>query len=162
MIPDIPGKASTPADDLERLADRELRRLPAPRAPHTLLPRVMAAVQAWAGRPWYSRAWFTWPLGWQVVSAAALVLVVIGGAMLAPRIQAAGSSAIAAVQIVVGGVPDVTRPVETTANSARILWRTLLEPLASYALVVVVLMLLACAAFGTALNHVVIERAEQR
>ena len=53
-------------------------------------------------------------------------------------------------------------PVETTANSARILWRTLLEPLATYALVVVVLMFLACAVFGTALNHVVIERAEQR
>ena len=34
-----------------------------PRAPHTLLPRVLAAVQAWAQRPWYERAWFTWPLG---------------------------------------------------------------------------------------------------
>jgi len=33
---------------------------------------------------------------------------------------------------------------------------------AYYALVVVVLMFLACAVFGTALNRVVIERAEQR
>ena len=57
-------------DDLERLAHHELHRLPAPRAPRTLLPRVMAAVEAWANRPWYTRAWFTWPLGWQVASLA--------------------------------------------------------------------------------------------
>jgi hypothetical protein len=68
---------------------------------------------------------------------------------------------LAAVQLFAGGVSDAA-PVETTANGARILWRTLLEPLATYALVVVVLMFLACAVFGTALNHVVIERAEQR
>ncbi|MEO6235692.1 MAG: hypothetical protein ABIQ52_01765 [Vicinamibacterales bacterium] len=150
------------AKDLERIAHRELRRLPLPRAPHTLLPRVMAAVQAWAGRPWYSRAWFTWPLGLQVASAAVLVLVITGGVLLAPLAQAAAANAITAVRIVATGGADVARPLETTASSARILWRTLLEPLASYALVVVVLMFLACAVFGTALNHVVIERAEQR
>jgi hypothetical protein len=148
-------------DDLERLADRELRRLPAPRAPHTLLPRVMAAVEAWAGRPWYSRAWFTWPVGWQAASVAAVVLAIAGAVFLTPRVEAAASAAIAAVQMFAGGATAVA-PVETTAHSARILWRTLLEPLATYALVVVVLMVLACAVFGTALNHVVIERAEQR
>lgn len=158
MIADSSG----PDDELERLADRALRRLPGPRAPHTLLPAVMAAVRQWADRPWYSRAWFTWPLGWQVVSVAALLVLVAGGAMVAPRVQGAASSAITAVQMVFGDVPDVARPVETTASTARILWRTLFEPLATYALVVVVLMFLACAVFGTALNHVVIERAEQR
>ena len=45
------------------LVDRELRQLPSPRAPHTLLPRVLAAVEQWTRRPWYARAWFTWPLG---------------------------------------------------------------------------------------------------
>jgi hypothetical protein len=148
-------------EDLERLADRELRRLPAPRAPQTLLPRVMAAVEAWAGRPWYSRAWFTWPIGWQAVSVAAFALVVGGAVFFAPRVEAAATNAIATVQVLAGGVVEAA-PVETTAHSARILWRTLLEPLATYALVVVVLMVLACAVFGTALNHVVIERAEQR
>jgi hypothetical protein len=148
-------------DDLERLAHRELQRLPPPRAPRTLLPRVMAAVEAWSRRPWYTRAWFTWPLGWQVASAAALMLILTGGVMLAPRVQAAASTAITAVRVVAGGVTDAPQ-VETTTNTARILWRTLLEPLATYALVVVVLMLVACAVFGTALNHVVIERAEQR
>ena len=161
MNPETSANASVSEEDLERLAHRELRRLPAPRAPRTLLPRVMAAVEAWSRRPWYTRAWFTWPLAWQVVSAAALIVLVTGGTLLAPRIQATASTAIAAVQAVAGGVSDAA-PVETTTNTARILWRTLLAPLATYALVVVVLMFLACAVFGTALNQVVIERAEQR
>jgi hypothetical protein len=148
-------------DDLERFAHRELRRLPAPRAPHTLLPRVMAAVEASRARPWYARAWFTWPVGWQVASVVMLALLITGAVLLGPRLQAAASSMIAALQLVAGGASDAA-PIETTANSARILWRTLLAPLATYALVVVVLMFLACAVFGTALNHIVIERAEQR
>jgi hypothetical protein len=148
-------------EELERLADRELRHLPAPRAPHTLLPRVMAAVQEWASRPWYTRAWFTWPFGWQVASVTALVLLITGAALLAPRVETAAAGAIASVQArFVGTVPDVEPPV--AASSARILWRTLLEPLVNYAVVIIVLMFLACAVFGTALNHVVIERAEQR
>jgi hypothetical protein len=147
-------------EDLERLAHHELRRLPSPRAPHTLLPRIMAAVEASRARPWYARAWFTWPVGWQVASIATLVLLISGAVLLGPRVQAAASSMIAALQVFAGA--SDAAPVETTANSARILWRTLLAPLATYALVVVVLMFLACAVFGTALNHVVIERAEQR
>jgi len=160
MTPDLPANHSSD-EELERLADRELQRLPAPRAPHTLLPRVMAAVEAWAARPWYTRAWFTWPVGWQVASIAAVALVVTGAVLVGPQVQAAAASMIAAVQLFGGGVPDAA-PVETTANGARILWRTLLEPLATYALIVIVLMFLACAVFGTALNHIVIERAEQR
>jgi hypothetical protein len=90
-----------------------------------------------------------------------VALLVTGAVLVGPHVQAAASSMLAAVQLFAGGVSDAA-PVETTANGARILWRTLLEPLATYALVVIVLMFLACAVFGTALNHVVIERAEQR
>jgi hypothetical protein len=61
--------------NLERRIAWELAHLPSPAAPPTLLPRVMAAVQAWATRPWYERAWTTWPIGWQV---AALALFAIG------------------------------------------------------------------------------------
>ena len=69
--------------DLETRIDRTLRRFPAPRAPQTLLPRVLAAVQEWSQRPWYSRAWFTWPIGGQIVSAAALILVLVAIAIWA-------------------------------------------------------------------------------
>ena len=56
-------------DELEQRTDRRLRALPLPRAPHTLVPRVMEAVRILAGRPWYARTWFTWPLGGQMLSA---------------------------------------------------------------------------------------------
>ena len=148
-------------EELERLVDRDLKRLPAPRAPHTLLPRVMAAVQEWASRPWYTGAWFTWPRGWQVASVAALVVLITGAALAAPHVESSAAGAIASVQArFVSAVPAVEAPV--AATSAGILWRTLLEPLVNYAVVIIVLMFLACAVFGTALNHVVIERAEQR
>jgi hypothetical protein len=52
--------------------------------------------------------------------------------------------------------------VADTTSSARILWRTLLEPLLTYVFGIVVLMVLACVAFGTALNYVVIEKAAHR
>ena len=75
--------------ELEAIIDRELRHLPAPRAPDTLLPRVLAAVHAWTLRPWYERTWFTWPMAWQIASAAALILLGI----LMPGAQAAAVAA---------------------------------------------------------------------
>ena len=146
--------------DLETRVDRELRHLPAPRAPHTLLPRVMDAVQAWAERPWYTRAWVTWPLAWQVVSVAALMAIVAGGAVLLPHAWSAAASVGAAFAS--DDTAVVSQQVADTTNSARILWRTLLEPLLTYVFGIVVLMVLACVAFGTALNYVVIEKAAHR
>lgn len=125
--------------DLERKVDGDLRRLPAPRAPHTLLPRVMAAVEAWARRPWYTRAWFTWPIGWQVASIVLLALVAAGGWML----------------------PAAPPSVVVTTNAGMVLWRTILEPFLAYAFAIVVVMCLACAAFGAALSYVFVERAGQ-
>jgi hypothetical protein len=146
--------------DLATLVDRQLKQLPVRRAPHTLLPRVMAAVQAWTGRPWYERAWFTWPLGWQLASVAFLILLVGGSAALVPEAVAAARAAVSAHT---GGVMKelirVAQPAHVTTNVARILGPALLEPLVAYAFALVVLMCLACAAFGTALNRVVFGRA---
>jgi len=149
--------------DLETHVDRALRQLPLPRAPHTLLPRVLAAVQEWTLRPWYERAWFTWPLGWQVVSAASLIMLIVGGGMLLPTAEAAADGAMSTLAAgMISDVVGVWQRVEVTANTARILWATLVEPLVPYAFALVVLMCLACAALGTALNHVVLARALPR
>ena len=142
--------------DLETLVDRELRQLPALRAPHTLLPRVLAAVQQWSQRPWYTRAWFTWPAAAQIASAAALVLIVVASALLLTGAQIAVGQTSARL---LGGVAPLAQRAEATMNAARVVWRALIEPLLVYAFGLVVLMCLACAAFGTALNHVVFGRA---
>jgi hypothetical protein len=142
--------------DLETLVDRELRQLPALRAPQTLLPRVLAAVQQWSQRPWYARAWFTWPVAAQIASAAALVLIVVGSALLITGAQIAVDETSARL---LSRVSPFAQSAEATVNAARVLWRALVEPLLIYAFGLVVLMCLACAAFGTALNHVVFRRA---
>jgi negative regulator of sigma E activity len=142
--------------DLETFVDTELRRLPLPRAPLTLLPRVLAAIQQWSRRPWYARAWFTWPLAGQIASAAALMLIVVASAILIASAQAAVYEMAARLLI---GVTPVAQRAEAAVNAARVVWRVLIEPLTVYAFVWVVLMCLACAAFGTALNHVAFRRA---
>lgn len=55
---------------------RALRALPEPRAPHTLAPRVMAAVHARIAHP-PARTWFEWPRVWQVASLASAVAVLV-------------------------------------------------------------------------------------
>ncbi len=142
--------------DLETFVDTELRRLPLPRAPLTLLPRVLAAVQQWSRRPWYARAWFTWPLAGQIASAAALMLIVVASAILIASAQTAVYEMAARL---LSGVTPVAQRAEAALNAARVVWRVLIEPLTVYAFVWVVLMCLACAAFGTALNHVAFRRA---
>jgi hypothetical protein len=137
--------------DLERLIDRELRSLPAPRAPRALLPRVMAAVDEAARRPWYSRTWLEWPVVWQLTSALVLIGVVAAGSVLLPQVRAAVAT--------LSFVAESTRDVEVTTSAMRVLWRTLLAPVVPWALGLVTLMCAACAVFGTALNHVVFGRA---
>jgi hypothetical protein len=150
------------SDDLDALLDRELRELPAPRAPGTLLPRVMAASELWAARPWYMRDWFSWPLPLRIASVIALVALGYTTWMLR-SLPIAAAGALATYAGSFGG--DVTGTVEravVTTSAARVLWRTLVEPFMAYAFGIVILMCLACAAFGTALNYVFLERAEQR
>jgi hypothetical protein len=129
-------------NELAALVDRELRRLTPPRAPHTLLPRVMAAVEASAGRPWYTRAWFAWPAGWRVLSIVPVALLVYAVWSWSP--------------------PPAPPTLVAATEASRVVWGALIEPFLPYILLVVLLMGVACAAIGLALNYVLLERAEQR
>jgi hypothetical protein len=130
-------------DQLEALADRALRRLPPPLAPRTLLPRVLEAADAWEHRPWFSRAWFTWPIAWQALSVAVVVAFFYGAFHLMRAVPAMPASAVA------------------TADASRAVWDLVVAPLVPYLAVIFVVMLAACAAFGFALNYVLLERYEQ-
>ncbi len=48
-------------EELEQLIHRELRALPARRAPRTLEARVRTALAQQAAQPWYHRSWSYWP-----------------------------------------------------------------------------------------------------
>jgi len=140
---------------LRELVDTKLKQLPAPRAPRTLLPRVLQAVHEWAERPWYARAWLTWPVRWQASSVLALVLLVGAVVWIWPHAQAAASTA--APQLAVW--LRIASRVEATTHAGRVLWLALLAPVAA---VVIVLTLVMCAlgvAVGSMLNRVAIGKA---
>jgi len=71
-----------PDPHLEEFIHQALRQLPELEAPKTLAPRVLAALQAQADRPWWQQAWWNWPLTAKaafVAIALALVGLVGGG-----------------------------------------------------------------------------------
>ena len=149
--------------ELEQHVDRALADLPPLTAPGTLLPRVLAAVQAWADRPWYQRAWLTWPVGLQVASAALLVLMVAGGALAMPLVQAQGARLVAFVSAR-GPIdlPNLGASLRVTAIAFVLVWRALVQPLLLFVLPIAFMAGVAGAAVLTALNRVLVERSVQR
>jgi hypothetical protein len=118
--------------DLERLLDRELKGLPPPRAPHTLLPRVMEAVSVDQPRTVLASGWSTWSPAWQASSVGVLLLMVATIAWLYSAPPAP--------------VVESTRTAGEVAAVMRVFWDVLLQPVATYIFVLGVSLALACAA----------------
>jgi len=139
--------------ELEHLIDRELRDLPAPRAPRSLLPRVMAAA-AEARRPWYARAWRTWPVGWQVASVVMCLAFLTGTALSLPVVQAAiAAHSAPMVSRVTTDIWQVVARTIDAQRAAEIIWRVVINPVASVALLPILAMLATSLAFGAALGR---------
>lgn len=62
---------------MEQVLDRELRQLPGPKAPTTLIPRVLRAIEARERQPWWRKSYASWPWG------ARLVFLVVSGSLAA-------------------------------------------------------------------------------
>ena len=118
--------------DLERLLDRELKQLPRPHAPPTLLPRVLEATVGTAARRPAATGWFTWPAWARAASVAVVVLsvVALGRVLASPPT----------------GVADAARTAGDAATVMRVFWEVLVQPVATYILFLGVLLVLACAA----------------
>ena len=121
--------------DLEQEMHREFAGLPTPRAPRTLLPRVLAAVD----RPWYARAWLTWPRSAQAVSAVALIVLLGSVAWIGSAAEGLG----------------------TASTLVRIGWRLLLQPAVVYLFVAAVALPLALGASWAALTRVALGGTSQ-
>jgi hypothetical protein len=148
--------------DLEALVGRTLRELPQPRAPRTLLPRVLAAAQRWSQPPWYARAWFTWPVGWQAATIVALSAIAAVSYVLLPEIYAAVQGALPFGARTGRVAAVLARAFTVAVDVGAVFWRTLFQPVAPYASAVILLMGFAGAVFGMALNQVVLGRMSQR
>jgi hypothetical protein len=152
----------TPSD-LEREMHEALRRLPPPRAPGSLAPRVMAAVRARREAPWHARPMATWPVELQVlVTALAVVPLSIlglwpfGGNVLQHGAAALGLPAPAAWGSL---LPSVVLDTVERASAAVVLWRVLFGPLLVYAAAFAVTVGCVFAVCAAALTRVVLGRS---
>jgi hypothetical protein len=149
-------------DDLERIVGRALKQLPSPRAPDTLLPRIVAAVDTSAQRPWYRRAWRTWPLAWQVASAVACAALILLIASAGPVNTASTVARTTPASDVISDSVAFAGRMQDASGVAWTLWRVVLQPLVPYAFALAMLMCGACVVFGVALNYVVFGRTLHR
>ncbi len=148
-------------DDLERLIDRELKQLPSPRAPVTLLPRVLAATAARKSAPSHAERWFSWPRRWRLAAVAVLVLITAGVAAMGyvwwPQLDAGLSWLQSAAWI----LTRVGTAAQDGATLVRVCWRVLLGPVTFSLLVVTLSLSCACAALWAALERVTLRGASE-
>ena len=149
--------------DLQELVDRELKRLPAPRAPRSLLPRVLAATVDRPELPWYRGAWVTWPRAWQAASIAAIALMAAGVWLAVPLVAGLlSSSTLTTAPAVPDRVVALGRTASETATVVRLFWRVLIAPIAVYLFALALSLSLACALIWTALERLALGGAPQQ
>jgi hypothetical protein len=135
--------------DLQQFVDAELKRLPTPRAPGTLLPRVLeATTHQTVKQP--GAGWSTWSRLRQGATAAAAALLVVAVWRLYPLAQPWLSVLPGHATPVAPGVPD---RVDDTAAAVRVLWDVLVRPMATYLSVLLIAFAIACAALWSAVER---------
>ena len=146
--------------DLEHLVDAELKQLPTPRAPRTLLPRVLAATAAQEQHAKPASGWAMWPRGWQFAGGVAATVLIVG----IWRLVSFAQPYIADV-LPFGGfdrAASFTRNADEAAAVVRVLWEVLLQPVATYVSVLAISLVLACALLWTAVERLAPGGASQR
>ena len=123
--------------DRDAQLDAALEALPKPRAPHTLVPRVLAATIEREPRA-SATGWSTWPPGWRIASVAAVVVLVV----LASRVLSAPPPA----------VSGAAERAGEAATVVRVLWEVMLQPVATYLFILGISLALGCALAWAALE----------
>lgn len=132
--------------DLDDLLDRELKGLPPPRAPRTLLPRVLAAAAGHTTAP-PATGWFTWSWPRRAASMAGFAVLLSVAYLLGTEPPTTLATAAAAAA-------DV-------ATVMRVFRDVLFQPIAVYFFALGILFALTCAA-AWALMEVALGGASQR
>lgn len=123
-----------------------LRAIPAARAPHTLAPRVMAAVHArLAAHAAAARTWFDWSVAAQLASVVAFMTMVAGAALVWPSVEA-----------------FVGQTTSTDAvRVASMLFRSVWQPLMVWVLAGMTVTVLFCATVGALLGRLALGGASR-
>jgi hypothetical protein len=146
--------------DLDRRLDEALRRMEAPQAPRTLLPRVMAATRLSARVPWYRSEWRRWPLGWQLASGVATAAILALALDPSPRpgpttwmLENAGA---------LDSAGWMARQVEVAVAAGEALWLGVGEPIVPVVVALAMLMGVQCVLLGFTFDYVVLGRTFKR
>lgn len=145
------------ADDLERLVGQELVRLPQPRAPRTLLPRVLAATTERSPSP--AGGWIAKPRPWRFALASRLAAIGVGLALMAAAAAwyrpdgSAVPDALIAVNRALAIVWSAVGVARQASALCRIVWQSFVAPVGAYLLVLSMTFSLACAALWVALDR---------
>ena len=145
--------------DLEQLVDAELKRLPGPRAPRTLMPRVLAAA-ATEHRAKPASGWLMWPRAWQFTGGVIAAVAFFGIWKLAAFAQPFVSELLPSVGF--GRAAVVAKNADDAATVVRVLWDVLLQPVATYVSVLAISLALACALLWTAVERLAPGGVSQR
>ena len=136
---------------LEELIQRELSKLPERQAPSTLIPRVLAQIQARARKHWWQRPWTNWPFSLQVASMPVLLAsaaaAVLGLSVLCRLLIV--QSSFDAVSEGLGSVSDAWDVLTVLGNAVLMLGRGIGSQWLLLALLVPFSMYLACVGLGT-------------
>ena len=138
-------------DDLERLVDRALAELPTPRAPRSLRPRVLAAVEP---VPIVGRPWFTWPWPLQAAAVLGAVALALGLAWAWPGLLAALTGRLPETLRVALGYADTAATTSTALGRVvQVTWAGVVMPMAKLVVVLTLMICTACAVCVAALGR---------
>lgn len=155
----------TPHDDdrLTRLIGDALGTLPAPRAPHTLLPRVLAEAKSRSAASGHRAVWRHWP-GWAQMAAGVAGIA----ALVALAWFWTGASPGAGVNLLPEPVQQAGRQVDALSSTARdllqvgvLVWQSIVGPLAKGLFTLTLLLCAACALCAAALGRIALGGAHQ-
>lgn len=143
--------------DLETFIHRKLAELPVPKAPGTLLPRIMAEAGRTRRSPRRERAWIGGIRRQPAVRLAAATALILMGVLavdwsLGGRVGSLWSGLMATAEEAAAGTA-------TMVLEARILWRVFLEPVAAYLVLWVGVMWVVLALLWEALRSMLWERS---
>jgi hypothetical protein len=140
-----------PHQVLEELIQRELAKLPEREAPTTLIPRVLAEIQARARKHWWQRPWTHWPRSLQLVSLPFMIAsagAAVAGVSLTWNFIASNWSVDSASETM-GRLGDAWDILSVLGNAVLMLGRAAGQEWLLLALCIPLSMYLACVGLGT-------------
>lgn len=142
---------NNPQTNLEELIQRELSKLPERQAPQTLIPRVLAQIEARAHKRWWQCPWSYWPSSLKALSLPVMLGSAVGavfGVSLQWNLFFANSS-LAPMTDKLEWLSSVVDVLAALGNSVLVLGRAAGQQWLLLGLLVPVAMYLACVGLGT-------------